>query len=206
MTNIVARFNANLFSIVRSFVDVTYVAHSVIVEPHKSGKGVILCALHPRHTLVIYDKEGFASKAMYVRIAEYNDKICKETPTTFIEIHEGDDNGYIIDNGDVVSVQPKAINHDDVYAWRNVVLESMQYFKPEEGVESGIIKLNGKSLNKFRKAAERLTGYPMITIAKGRDSVDCIRFDGCSNAFGLLAQIPIIDKGLGKAVLPSFMD
>lgn len=205
MTNIVARFNANLFSIVRSFVDVTYVAHSVIVEPHKSGKGVILCALHPRRTLVIYDKEGFASKAMYVRIAEYNDKICKENPTTVIEIHEGDDTGYIIDNGDVVSVQPKAINHDDVYAWRNVVL-GMQDFKPEEGYKTGIIKLNGKHLNKFRKAAKRLTGDPTITIVKQKDSVPSIRFDGYPNAFGLLAQIPIVDKGLETAILPPFMN
>lgn len=205
MTNIVARFNANLFSIVRSFVDVTYVAHSVIVEPHKSGKGVILCALHPLCTLVVYDEEGFASKAMYVRIAQYNDKICKETPTTVIEIHEGDDTGYIIDNGDVVSVQPKAINHDSVYAWRNVV-QGMQDFKPEEGLKSRIIKLNGKYLNKFRKAANRLTGYPTITIVKQSDSVACIRFDGYPNAFGLLVQSPIVDKGLETVTLPPFMN
>lgn len=205
MTNIVARFNAYLFSIVRSFVDVTYVAHSVIVEPHKSGKGVILCALHPCRTLVVYDEEGFASKAMYVRMAQYNDKICKENSTTVIEIHEGDDTGYIIDNGDVVSVQPKAINHDSVYAWRNVV-QGMQDFKPEDGLKSRIIKLNGKYLNKFRKAAKRLTGYPKITIVKQSDSVACIRFDGYPDAFGLLVQIPIVDKGLETATLPPFMD
>lgn len=78
MTNIVARFNANLFSIVSAFVDENFKVKSVEVKPNKDG-GVTLCGINHHQLIVIYDENGFAVDPIYVRMDKYNDAICKKT-------------------------------------------------------------------------------------------------------------------------------
>lgn len=196
MTNIVARFNANLFSIVSAFVDENFKVKSVEVKPNKDG-GVTLCGINHHQLIVIYDENGFAVDPIYVRMDKYNDAICQKNKTAFVEIHEGNASAFIVDNGSRIGIQTDAIKDAWKIAWGDDVIKAMVYSSPEAS------QINGNYLHDFTQAAERLTGKPYLIMSTNGAQAISIRFEDYPEAIGLLMPEGMTNKGFGTTILPS---
>lgn len=198
---IVAKFNANLFSIASAFVDIKYRrVKSVEVRPHKSGKGVTLCGVNGVSLLAIYDAEGFATETIYVKMNKHNDAICKENKTAIVQICEGNKCANIMNNGSLIGVEPDAVQNERELDWRPMTSRWKSGFQQE------VARIDGKYLHEFSQAAKRLTGNSDFTMATNGDRPICIRFEAFPDAFGFLQPMykDKPDKEMGD--LPDFMN
>ena len=198
---IVAKFNANLFSIASAFVDKKYHrVKSVEVRPHKSGKGVTLCGVNGVSLLAIYDAEGFASETIYVKMNKHNDAICIENETAVVEIYEGNKCANIMNNGSLIGVEPEAVQDQYEIDWCSLVPRWKSEFKQEAS------NINGRYLHEFTQAAKRLTGNSNFTMATNGNRVICIRFEGYPDAFGFVKPMRKDKPDTEMGGLPDFMN
>ena len=198
---IVAKFNANLFSIASAFVDKKYHrVKSVEVRPHKSGKGVTLCGVNGVSLLAIYDAEGFASETIYVKMNKHNDAICIENETAVVEIYEGNKCANIINNGSLIGVEPDAVQNEREIDWRPMASRWQTGFQQEAA------KIDGRYLQEFTRAAKRLTGNSNFTMETNGDRPICIRFETFPYAFGFLQPMYKNKPDTEMGGLPDFMN
>lgn len=198
---IVAKFNANLFSIASAFVDKKCIrVKSVEVRPHKSGKGVTLCGCNGTRLLAIYDAEGFTSETIYVKMNKHNDAICKENETAVVEIYKGSTSANIMNNGSLIGVEPEAVQDECKIEWHPLASQWKSEFKQEAAI------IDGKYLHDFTQAAKRLTGKSSFSMATNGDRVICIRFEDYSNAFGFVMPIRKDKPDAEIGGLPDFMN
>lgn len=198
---IVAKFNANLFSIASAFVDKKYHrVKSVEVRPHKSGKGVTLCGVNGVSLLAIYDAEGFASETIYVKMNKHNDAICIENETAVVEIYEGNISANIMNNGSLIGVEPDAVQDQYEIDWLPLVPKWKSEFKQEAA------KIDGRYLQEFTRTAKRLTGNSNFTMATNGNRTICIRFEGYPDAFGFVQPMRKDKPDTEMGGLPDFMN
>ena len=198
---IVAKFNANLFSIASAFVDKKYHrVKSVEVRPHKSGKGVTLCGFNGARLLAIYDAEGFASETIYVKMNKHNDAICKENKTAVVEIYEGNTSANIMNNGSLIGVEPDAVQDQYEVNWLPLASQWKSGFQQE------VARIDGKYLHEFSQAAKRLTGNGDFTMATNGDRPICIRFEAFPDAFGFVQPMRKDKPDTEMGGLPDFMN
>lgn len=201
MSNVIAKFDANLFSITQLFAadknDHRNSLHGVEIEPHESGKGVIMTATNGHEMFVAYDENGSADKNLIVQLDKSNLAICKSKKGDIKTIHICEDNNALIFNNDTqIGFQAKPLIDETYPQWRRVI--------PAVFDDPTCTRVDGEYLNDFAKAAKRLSdGISSSLIFAASQGAFMINFPNCKNAFGILMPMSFNKE---DAVLPAFMN
>lgn len=201
MSNIIAKFDANLFSITQPFAadknDCRISIQGVGIEPHESGKGVIMIATNGHELFVAYDENGPVDKNLIVQLDKPNLAICKSKKGDVKTIQICEDNNALIFNNDTqIGFQAKPLIDATFPNWRGVI--------PTTFADPTCTHVNGEYLNDFTKAAKRLSGGSSSSlIFAASQSAFMINFPNCKNAFGLLMPMSFNKEDAG---LPTFMN